>query len=183
MAEAEKEGSENPYAIAAIRLLVFTGCRRDEILASRWEWIDFERGSLNLPDSKTGAKHVPLNPPALEVLRQLPHVAGNPYVIVGAKEGQRWVNLRKAWVRLRDRAGLEPIVLHNGKIQHVRLHDLRHTYASLLASGGASLPMIGKLLGHTQPITTARYAHLADDPVRRATTEAGKKIANVMKPK
>ena len=167
--EAELDGSEDPYAIAALRLLILTGCRRSEILTARWSWIDLNRGVLRLPDSKTGAKVVHLSPAAVDVLERLPRVANNPFVIVGAKAGQSWVNLRKVWVRIRDRAGLDPAVLADGRHQPARLHDLRHSFASLLASRGASLPMIGKLLGHAHPSTTARYAHLADDPLRRLT--------------
>ncbi|MFY0610451.1 MAG: site-specific integrase [Hyphomicrobiaceae bacterium] len=177
LSRAEQDGSEDPYAIAAIRLLILTGCRRDEVLGARWDWIDFERGLLNLPDSKTGAKPVYLSPPALELLHALPRVAGNPHVIVGAKEGGRWVNLRKVWVRVRQRAGIKPTMLSSDKHQEVRLHDLRHSYASLLASGGASLPVIGKLLGHTQPQTTARYAHLSEDSTRLASERAGSSAA------
>jgi integrase len=173
LAAAEEDGDESPYAIAAIRLLILTGCRRDEILTARWEWVDFERGLLNLPDSKTGAKSVYLNAAALDVLRTLPRVAGNPFIIVGGKEGQRWVNLRKVWTRIRDRAELQPTTGKNGKLQPVRLHDLRHSFASLLASGGASLPVIGKLLGHASPQTTARYAHLAEHPLRNTVEGAG----------
>lgn len=174
---AESDGSEDPYAIAALRLLILTGCRRNEILTARWSWIDLNRGVLRLPDSKTGAKVVHLSPPAVDVLERLPRIAGNPFVIVGAKTGQNWVNLRKVWVRIRDRAGLEPAVLANGKLQPARLHDLRHSFASLLASRGASLPMIGRLLGHSNPQTTSRYAHLTDDPLRRLVAEAAESIA------
>jgi integrase len=181
LAQAESDGSEDRYALAAIRLLIFTGCRRNEILDARWDWVDLERGLLNLPDSKTGAKSVYLSPPAIEVLRGLPRVAGNPHIIVGAKQGRRWVNLRKVWVRVRQRAGLQPIAGRNGKIQEVRLHDLRHSFASLLASRGASLPMIGKLLGHAQPQTTARYAHLADDPLRQLNADVGDRVARAFR--
>ena len=174
---AELDGSEDPYAIAALRLLILTGCRRSEILTARWSWIDLSRGVLRLPDSKTGAKVVHLSPAAVDVLERLPRVAGNPFVIVGAKTGQSWVNLRKVWVRVRERAGLEPAVLADGRHQLARLHDLRHSFASLLASRGASLPMIGKLLGHSNPQTTSRYAHLTDDPLRRLVAEAGEMIA------
>ena len=93
---------KDPFAIAAIRLLIFTGCRRDEILEARWNWVDFERELLNLPDSKTGWRPVHLNPAALEVLRSLPRIDDNPYIIVGAKPGSRWVNLRSVWVRIRN---------------------------------------------------------------------------------
>ena len=181
LAEVEADGLEDPYAIAALRLLIFTGCRRDEILTGRWDWVDFERGLMNLPDSKTGAKTVYLSPPALEVLKRLARVVGNPHIIVGSKEGQRWVNLRKVWVRVRSRAGLKPTVLSNGKVQEVRLHDLRHSYASLAIDGGASLPIIGKLLGHSQVQTTSRYAHLADHPLRRVNDEVGRRAAAAMR--
>ena len=178
--KAEQDGSADRFAIAALRLLIFTGCRRDEILGARWSWVDFDRGFLNLPDSKTGAKPVHLSPPALDVLRALPRIEGNPYIIVGAKAGQRWVNLRKVWVRIRKSAAIEPTVLPNGSVQEVRLHDLRHSFASMLASGGASLPMIGRLLGHSNPQTTARYAHLADDPLRRLSVEVGDRVASAL---
>ena len=141
---------------------------------ARWDWIDFERQVLNLPDSKTGAKPVHLNQAALDVLGSLPRVHGNPHVIVGTIEGGRWINLRKVWVRIRDRADLKPTTGKDGLVHEVRLHDLRHSFASLLASQGASLPMIGKLLGHTNPVTTARYAHLADDPLRAVSQKAGR---------
>jgi integrase len=172
LAEAAK--TEDPYAIAALRLLIFTGCRRDEILTARWDWLDLDRDLLNLPDSKTGAKSIYLSAPALEVLRSLPRVAGNPYIIAGKRAGQRWVNLRKVWVRIRQKAQLAAMPDQHGKPQQVRLHDLRHSYASLLASGGASLPIIGALLGHANPATTARYAHLAADPLRRLSEVAGR---------
>jgi integrase len=178
--QAELDGSEDPYAIAALRLLILTGCRRDEILTARWSWVDFEQGVLRLPDSKTGAKAIRLSPTAVEVLQRLPRVTGNPYIIVGAKDGQRWVNLRKVWVRVREQADVSPSELSDGRLQPIRLHDLRHSYASLLASRGASLPMIGKLLGHSHPSTTARYAHLAEDPLRRLAAEVGTSIAEVM---
>ena len=171
---AEIEQTEDPFAIAALRLLIFTGCRRDEILTARWEWLDWERGVLNLPDSKTGARAIFLNSPALEVLRGIKRIASNPYIIVGKKKGQRWVNLRKVWVRTQQRSSLAAKPDQHGKPQHVRLHDLRHSYASLLAAGGASLPMIGALLGHSNPQTTHRYAHLAANPLRQLSDEAGK---------
>ena len=179
---AEAEQTEDPYAIAALRLLIFTGCRRDEILTARWDWLDWDRGLLNLADSKTGAKSIHLNPPALEVLGRLPRVQGNPYIIAGKKTGQRWVNLRKVWVRIRQKARLPAMPDQHGKPQQVRLHDLRHSYASLLASGGASLPMIGALLGHANPATTARYAHLAADPLRRLSEIAGNRAQAVLAP-
>jgi integrase len=169
--EAERSGGESPYAVAAIRLLVFTGARRGEILGLRWEHVDIERAMLLLPDSKTGAKAVYLSAPALEVLTKVPRMENNPFVIAGEREGAALVNLQRPWRRIRARAGLED----------VRLHDLRHSFASVGASGGLSLPMIGRLLGHTQAATTQRYAHLAADPIRAANEAIGERIARMMK--
>jgi integrase len=130
--------------------------RLGEVLGLRWEWIDFERGDARLPDSKSGAKTLHLPPPTLVVLAELPRLDSNPYVIVGAKPGAALVNLEKPWRSIRAVAGLDD----------VRLHDLRHAFASVAASSGLGLPIIGKMLGHTQAATTARYAHLASDPVK-----------------
>ncbi len=160
---AEKEGTESPYAIAAVRLLLFTGCRRSEILTLTWDEVDFEHGLLRLSDSKTGARVVQLNAPALEVLagleRREDRHSGSPWVIQGRRKGQRLVGVHRPWGRLRTEAGLS----------QVRLHDLRHTHASVAAQRGESLIVIGSLLGHRVPATTARYAHLSDDPRRLAS--------------
>ena len=160
----------SPYAVAAVKLLVFTGARLGEVLGLRWEWIDFERGEARLPDSKTGAKTLHLPPPALAVLSELPRLDSNPYVIAGAKEGAALVNLEKPWRAIRQPAGLAD----------VRLHDLRHAFASVAASSGMGLPIIGKMLSHSQPATTARYAHLASDPVKAAAAAVANKIAAAM---
>lgn len=161
------ESEQNPFAVAAVRLLVFTGARLSEILGLRWDWIDFDRGTARLPDSKTGPKTIYLNPPTLEVLANLPRLEGNPYVICGDRTGAHLVNLQKPWRAIRKVAGLDD----------VRLHDLRHTFASVGAGGGASLPMIGALLGHSQPQTTSRYAHLAADPLKAASDAISQRIA------
>jgi len=158
------------YVVGAIKLLVFTGARLGEVLGLRWEWVDFERGEARLPDSKTGAKTLHLPPPALETLAGLQGVEGNPHVIVGGKAGARLVNLEKPWRAIREDAGLED----------VRLHDLRHAFASVAASSGLGLPIIGKMLGHSQPQTTARYAHLARDPVKASASAGASKIAAAM---
>lgn len=161
----------SPYCVAAMRLLVFTGARLGEVLGLRWEWVDFERGEARLPDSKTGAKTLHLPPPALEVLAALPRLADNPYVITGARAGAALVNLEKPWRAIRAAAGLDG----------VRLHDLRHAFASVAAASGLGLPIIGKMLGHTQAATTHRYAHLASDPVKAAAAMVAGKIAAAMR--
>jgi integrase len=163
---AERSGALTIWSCAAIRLLLLTGARLNEILTLRWRDVDMGASVLRLPDSKTGAKTIHLNPPALAVLTSVPTVEGNPYVIVGAKEGRHLVNLEKPWRRLRKAALLED----------VRLHDLRHSFASVAVAAGQSLPLIGKLLGQTQPATTARYAHLADDPLQAASAAVGGRI-------
>jgi integrase len=160
----------SPYAIAAIRLLIFTGCRLSEILTLKWDFLDRERGQLLLPTSKTGKKTITLSPPALAALASLPPVEGNPYVIVGTAEGQHLANLHRPWNAIRKCAGLED----------VRIHDLRHSFASTGLGANMALHMIGKLLGHSSPASTARYAHLSDDARRKAVDTIGSTIAAAM---
>jgi len=173
LSQVEADGSEGIYAIAAIRLLCLTGARLSEILTLKWSYVDLERGFLALPESKTGNKIIRLSAPAIQVLTDLPRIKGNPYVIIGREDGSCLVNLQKPWRRIRKLANLE----------EVRIHDLRHSFASVAAiSGGASLSMIGKLLGHNQSQTTARYTHLADDPLRKLNDTVGEAIAIALKP-
>ncbi|MBN8977224.1 MAG: tyrosine-type recombinase/integrase [Rhizobiales bacterium] len=161
------------FAAAAIRLLIFTGSRLGEILNLRWAEVDLERGLLFLPDSKTGRKTVVLAGPAIAVLEQLPKAG--IYVIAGetagAEDEKPRADLNRPWRAIRRRAGLEDL----------RLHDLRHSFASVGAGAGLGLPVIGKLLGHTQASTTARYAHLDADPVRRAANTIAGHIAAALK--
>lgn len=187
----QADGSESPYVVAAFKLLILTGCRLSEIQFLKWEYV---RGAyMHLPDSKTGARRIPLPPQALELLESLGQIAAppieqsaygnssyansvsanstygkNPYVIAGEVEGQAVTDLQKPWRRIRKRAGLE----------HVRIHDLRHTYASNAVMQGVPIAMVGKLLGHTQIQTTMRYAHLADDPVRKAAAQVAGSLAS-----
>ena len=156
LAELEASGLETVHVVGAFRLLILTGCRLSEIQTLRWSYVSARH--LELPDSKTGRRRIPLPPAAQEVLAALPRDAGNPFVICGAVEGQHVTDLQKPWRRIRAAAGLGD----------VRIHDLRHTYASNAVANGMPIQMVGKLLGHTQIQTTMRYAHLADDPVLRA---------------
>jgi len=156
--EMESEGVELSSAILAARLLILTGCRLGEIMTLKWNYIDFHERALCLPDSKTGKKIVHLGAPAVEYLHDAQRTDSNPWVITGTLTGKPLSDLQPFWQRVRARAG----------VKDVRIHDLRHTFASTAVASGQGLPMIGKLLGHTQVQTTARYAHLAADPVRNA---------------
>lgn len=167
LAKAEREKLASPWVIAAIRLLVLTGARLTEIRALRWDEVDLERRALRLRDSKTGEKTIHLSDAAIQILENLRRLSNNPYVICGNKEGACLVNLQKPWRRIRSLAGL----------QDVRIHDLRHSFASVAAAQGLSLPVIGALLGHSQPATTARYAHLASDPVAEASALVSRQIS------
>jgi integrase len=178
--EAERDG-EHPSGIGIIQLLLFTGCRRSEILTLQWSFVDLERCCLRLPDSKTGAKVVRLGAPALDLLSGLPRFA-SPFVFPAARGVNKspdrerrvgaghFVGIERIWQRVRARAG----------IGDVRLHDLRHTFASWSVMGGATLHMTGALLGHRQAGTTMRYAHLADDPVQAAADRVARAIAGAL---
>lgn len=161
----------SPHVTGAIRLLMLTGCRLREILNLRWSEYDAERGMLFLPDSKTGRKAVVLSAAAQEVLTALPRVGS--YVIPGSDPQKPRTDLKKPWAALSARAGLDG----------VRLHDLRHTFASVGAASGMSLPTIGGLLGHADSATTQRYAHLQVDPVRAAADIIASRIADAMRGK
>jgi integrase len=170
LAQVERSELSPPAAIAAIRLLILTGARKTEVLTLRWEYVDFERALLRLPDSKSGAKTIYLSAPALELLSSAPRRADNPNVLPGKKAGAHLVNVEKTWRRVRALAGLDD----------VRIHDLRHSFAAVGAGSGLGLPIIGALLGHTQASTTARYAHLAADPLRAANEAIGRRISTAM---
>lgn len=157
-------------AVPAIRLLIMTGCRKSEILSLKWSEVDFDIGCLRLADSKTGQKIVMLGAPALQILANKSRQAGSEYVFPAMKGKNHYVGLPKTWARIRKQAGLEG----------VRIHDLRHSFASVGAGSGMGLQVVGKLLGHSNPKTTARYSHLADDPVRAAADRIAGSIAAAM---
>ena len=166
--DVEARGGATAPAVAAIRLLALTGCRRNEILSLRWGDVALEVSELKLPDAKTGARVVPLSAPGGRASRLFtPHIEGNPWVIPGRKPGTRMRQIDDAWKIIRARAGLHD----------VRIHDLRHSYASRALALGESLTMIGRLLGHRQIETTARYAHLARDSAQEAAERVAANIA------
>ena len=156
--ELAAAGRISASARTAIRLLMLTGCRRSEVLTLKWEDVDFEHDQLRLRDSKTGAREVPLSPAVRKILVGLPRTPGNPWVIPGSAPGRHLGNVNPSWELVREKAGLKD----------VRIHDLRHSFASRALARGHSLTMIGRLLGHRQPQTTARYAHLAPQSVKSA---------------
>jgi integrase len=159
----------SPLMAAGIRLLLLTGCRKTEVLSLRWSFVDAERSCLRLPDSKTGEKVVPLGAPALALLNELPH--WSDWVFPAASGDGHLVGLPRAWEALREWCGLED----------VRLHDLRHSFASVGVASGDSLPIIGALLGHADSQTTSRYAHLNADPLKAAADRIAGTIAQAMK--
>lgn len=160
--------TSNPAATAAIRLLLFTGARRGEITGLRWEHVDWEARLLRLPKSKTGAKTVPLPAPAIALLRTIRNTWPKSEWVLPASRGKGpVVGVNALWRRVRKAAGLDD----------VRLHDLRHTFASTAVASGASLYLVGKVLGHSQARTTEKYAHVHDDPIRAVAEATAKTIA------
>lgn len=168
LAEVDAEGSETPFIVAAFRLLILTGCRLGEIQTLKWDYITPRH--MELPDTKTGARRIPLPQAARDVLDTLPRYFDNPYVIAGKLDGRFATDFQHPWRRIRAKAGLPG----------VRIHDLRHTYASMAVSGGMPIQMVGRLLGHSQLQTTMRYAHLADDPVMEAAQQNANQLSGLI---
>mgnify|MGYP003668140390 CR=1 FL=1 len=166
--EVEADGTVSPQAVAAFRLLILTGCRCGEILTLKWDYID--TNYLRLPDSKTGSRKIPIGPAHWTVLNNIPRAPDNPYVVTGLIPGRHLAGLNQPWRRIRERAGFTGL----------RIHDLRHTYASNALASGLSIEMVGKLLGHTQLQTTMRYAHIADDPLRDAAAQVSNQLGSLM---
>jgi integrase len=164
--EAERTNRHSAFAIGAVRLLLLTGARLNEILALRWESVDLDQKIIMLPDSKTGPKPIRSSPQAINLLRSMPRRAGNPYVICGRRSGCHLANLQGVWDEVRHAAGLSD----------VRIHDLRHAFASVASSKGFSLQIIGALLGHKRIETTERYAHLQRDEVATANDAIAERI-------
>lgn len=157
----------NQSARNALWLYLLTGARKSELLTARWEHLDWTRAELKLPDTKAGRVHyIPLSPPAVALLREIPRVEGNAFILVGKVAGAHLVNISKPWGRVRAAAGVED----------VRLHDLRRTVGSWLAQAGNSLHLIGRVLNHSNQATTAIYARFGEDSVRAALEQHGARI-------
>lgn len=191
LAEMEREEMAPAHAVAAIRLLILTGARHSEILKLKWRQVDLSKNILRYNPNEhktggiTGMKTIPLNAPALDILKNLPRVQGNSHVITGDIPGHHFVGLQNVWERVRHRVSereSEKVAAKKKSpdetldIKDVRIHDLRHTFASVGVSQGLSLPVVGSLLGHSQPSVTQRYAHLAEDP----RFEASEQIASTL---
>jgi len=167
--EAAERPNEAVKAADAFRMLMLTGARRSEVLTSTWDMFDLEAGVWNKPSSHTKQKkkhRIPLSPPAIQLLLKIKDRGDDPTCVFPSRRGSKnpyLTEIKKGWIK----------VCKLAELKDVRIHDLRHTYASVLVSGGASLPLIGALLGHTQVQTTQRYAHLMDDPLREATNRVG----------
>lgn len=216
--ELDFREAEEPYCVAAIRLILFTGARLSEILQLTWDRVDMERRVFVITDHKTdstGKKFIPINGPVLLALGYvldekgeivmdrktgapkrregaIVRLLGNPHVLPGDKPGEHLGHIHKCWEKIRTSAGdrLKQKIEAEGMksaepvdISDVRIHDLRHCFASIGAGAGLSLPIIGKLLGHTQAATTQRYAHLAASPLQAASEDIAGRLAEAMKSK
>ena len=209
LAQFEREEARHSVMADAVRLLLLTGCRKSEILSLRWEFVDWEIGCLRLPESKTGAKTVPLADSAIELLRRRwdesrppepsrGHNSGqvvegeerSPFVLPALKGNGHYVGLPHVWTKVKARAqqilqqkagdaGQDPRDVRS--IINVRLHDLRHSFASFAIAGGASLFMVGKVLGHKQARTTEIYAHLSDDPLKQLANRTADRLSEAMR--
>jgi integrase len=164
------DAEPNVYVRMAFWLYLLTGVRKSELLAAKWDDIDWQRQELRLGETKSGRVHyVPLSAPAMAILRDLPHLEGNPYILPGHVHGRALADINKPWERIRKAAGVED----------VRLHDLRRTVGSWLAQSGNSLHLIGRVLNHSKQSTTAIYARFGQDHVRQALEEHAARLMGI----
>ncbi len=161
---------ENIYVRGALWIYLLLGVRKSELLQAKWEDIDFDRKELRLPETKAGRTHyLPLNQASLKIIDNLPKLDENPFLFPGRRKGKHLINISKPWYRIRKKA----------KVEDVRLHDLRRTLGSWLAQSGNSLHLIGRVLNHSNTSTTAIYARFAQDQVREALEAHGKQILGI----
>lgn len=170
--DLENSGDLSLHVAALFRILLLTGLRKDEVRLLEWRRVDLIRAVIVLEDrdAKGGARDVPLSAPVMQVLSNLPRNQGNDFVFVGKRVGRPVVNVSKPWARVLGAAGID----------RARIHDLRHTAASVGVAAGVSLTLIGGVLGHKSHQTTARYAHLSDDPVRASSEMIAERIAKAL---
>lgn len=209
LAQFEREEPRHAVMADTVRLLILTGCRKSEILSLRWDYVDWDLGCLRLPDSKTGAKTVPLADAAVSILRRRwdesrppepsrghnsgdtqPQTERSPFVLPALKGDGHFVGLPHLWSKVKERAdkimrdraseaGKDPRDVRS--LLNIRLHDLRHSFASFAIAGGASLFMVGKVLGHKQARTTEIYAHLSDDPLKQLANRTADRLTEAMR--
>jgi len=168
LAMRELKETENQYVLSAIKLLILTGCRKGEILNLKWDYINFKNSCINLPDSKTGEKEIHLNPSAMSILQSLEKKSD--YIFVSRVQNKKITGISTTWKKIRKIADLT----------NVRPHDLRHTFATHAVNDGLSLPIIAKILGHKDLKTTQRYAHLHEDPVKKANNKVSLKLKKAL---
>ena len=170
--EYERWGGSYQRIAALIKLLVFTGARLSEIMTAKWAWVDYDHAVLMLPDSKTGLKEIILPPPAMEVLDRLKtrDMTGSLYIIPGNDPTRPLTSPKKGWKSICKRA----------EINELRLHDLRHSFASAALARGGTLPQLGELLGHSNAETTKRYAHLMKLPAHKLAASAADEIQRLL---
>ena len=162
-----KVSPSNPYAIAAIRFLLLSGWREQEALTLQWDMIDLEGKRARLPETKTGLSWRELGGAALHLLRELPRLESSPFVFPGTKAGKALTDIKHVWYAVREHA----------KLPDVRIHDLRHNFASVGAQGGTSLLVLGAVLGHRELSTTQKYAHLGERPTAPRDLREGRQYA------
>ncbi|MCQ1573491.1 site-specific integrase [Neorhizobium galegae] len=166
--ELELEGVSF-FGLAAIKFLILTGCRKNEALAMEWHWVDLRSQVINLPDSKTGQKPLMIGYSAVELLKKVQLHSGTKFVFANPGATSP-ISISKIWAKVKQRAGIE----------RLRLHDLRHNFASSAVAGGQSLFLVGKLLGHSQSSTTERYAHLSRTPIQAAADDVAAKLNAIL---
>jgi len=169
LAMKQLKAIESEYVLGVIKLLILTACRKSEILNLKWEYIDFNNSCMNLPDTKTGERKIHLNPSAISILQSLERKSD--YVFVSRVQNKRITDISLTWKKICNIA----------ELKNVRPHDLRHTFASHAVNNGFSLPIIAKMLGHKDLKTTQRYAHLHEDPVKKANDNVSLKLKKVMR--
>lgn len=180
MREAEQEGV-NPAGLNIIRVLLLSGARKTEIASAKGTYLDSEHSALRLPDSKTDEKIIALGAPALAILAGLAPESPDAWIFPASRGDGHFKGVGRIWKKVAGKAGIK-VGRDAGRLG-VRVHDLRHSYASVTVAAGDSLFILGKILGHSKASTTEKYAHLHLDPVRQVADRTAKKIADALQGK